>query len=381
MNGRAVAVVGVALGASAVLCVGGVGYGQVAALFAAGQQPTAGGSGCGGAPAQTHAATAKVSGFNADQVANATTIVQVGQELRVPPRGWVVAVATAMQESNLHNTANTSVPASMRLPHQGAGRDHDSVGLFQQRPLPPDGAGSWGTVAELMTPAVSARKFYQALLRVPGWQQMPLTRAAQKVQRSAFPNAYAKHEAKAAALVGAVSGGADQAGQQPGQCAAPEEVTAGGWVRPVPGGVVSAFGQRGGRLHAGVDLDARKRTPIKVASSGTVIKAVCDGSTLRTVGSCDRDGSPSAAGCGWFVDVAHADGIITRYCHMVQRPAVGAGDRVAAGQQIGLVGSSGHSSGPHLHFEVHLGGDRSPKGATNPVPFMKAHGAPLGSAA
>jgi murein DD-endopeptidase MepM/ murein hydrolase activator NlpD len=322
----------------------------------------------------------KVDGFSTGQVANARAIVQAGQDMHVPPRGWVIAVATAMQESNLHNEANTGVPRSMNLPHEGAGRDHDSVGLFQQRPNPPDGQGSWGTVEELMTPATSARKFYAALLKVNGWATLPLTVAAQRVQRSAFPNAYAKHEAKAAALVGAVSGGADKAAVQPGQCAAPDEVTAGGWVRPVPGEVVSPFGPRGGKLHAGVDLDARKRTPIKAATAGTVIVARCDGSTAA-VRPCDQDGSPSVPGCGWFVDLQHADGIITRYCHMIVRPIVAVGQEVAAGQQIGWSGTSGHSSGPHVHFEVHLHGDRSSHGAINPVPFMRDHGAPLGGSA
>lgn len=336
---------------------------------------------CGTPQLQVHDANMiKVLGFTDVQVNNGLTIVRAGQELQVPPRGWVVAVATAMQESDLRNQANQAVPASMRLPHEGASVDHDSVGLFQQRPNPPDGQGSWGSVQELMTPAVSAAKFYAALLKVSGWQSMPLTRAAQRVQRSAFPNAYAKHEQKAAVLVGAVTGGADQAADRQGQCAAPDQVTAGGWVRPVPGEVVSPFGQRAGRLHAGVDLDARMRTPIKAASAGTVIRALCDAATQAARG-CDVDGSTSTPGCGWYAEVAHADGVITRYCHMVVRPLVAVGQQVVAGQQIGWSGTSGHSSGPHLHYEVHLDGDRSSRGAINPVPFMKAHGAPLGGSA
>ncbi|GGM52994.1 M23 family metallopeptidase [Dactylosporangium sucinum] len=366
MNSRAAIGVVVALAAAGVLCLGGIGYGQVRAYLAAGQQPAAGAPGCGAAgTAQVRVAgTVKVPGFTAEQAANGRTIVQVGQQMAVPPRGWVIAVATAMQESNLHNLGDL-----------GARNDHDSLGLFQQRP-----SQGWGTPQQVMDPVYASRKFYERLLKVSGWQQMPLTVAAQRVQRSAFPNAYAKHEPKAAALVGAVSGGADLAGQQPGQCAAPAEVTAGGWVNPVKASVGSSFGPRGGRLHAGVDLITARRTVIRAASAGTVIKAVCDGATARARG-CDVDGSPSTPGCGWFVDLQHADGVITRYCHMIQRPLVSAGDHVAAGQQLGLVGSSGHSSGPHLHFEVHLHGDRSSKGAINPVPWMKNHGAPLGGTA
>ena len=92
---------------------------------------------------------------------------------------------------------------------------------------------------------------------------------------------------------------------------------------------------------------------------------------------CDRDGSPATPGCGWYVDIEHADHVITRYCHQLRRPDVTEGQHVAAGQVIGVSGSSGHSSGPHVHFEVHLG-DRTPRSAVDPVPWMRAHGAPLG---
>ena len=85
-------------------------------------------------------------------------------------------------------------------------------------------------------------------------------------------------------------------------------------------------------------------------------------------------------GCGWMVEIQHAGNIMTRYCHMVQRPFVKEGQQVQAGQVIGRVGTSGNSSGPHLHFEVHLNDDRSSAGAINPVPFMKQQGAPLGGA-
>jgi len=97
-------------------------------------------------------------------------------------------------------------------------------------------------------------------------------------------------------------------------------------------------------------------------------------------GGCDHDGSPDTPGCGWFVEILHADQVITRYCHMNQRPSVSVGERVTAGQVIGVVGSTGHSSGPHLHFEVHLDGDRSSRGAVNPEIFMASKGAPLGVA-
>jgi hypothetical protein len=76
----------------------------------------------------------------------------------------------------------------------------DPVGLFQQRP-----ASGWGPVDQLMDPATSAHKFYQALQQVPGWQDMPVTVAAQTVQGSALPDAYAQHEPAAQAVVNAIA--------------------------------------------------------------------------------------------------------------------------------------------------------------------------------
>jgi murein DD-endopeptidase MepM/ murein hydrolase activator NlpD len=96
--------------------------------------------------------------------------------------------------------------------------------------------------------------------------------------------------------------------------------------------------------------------------------------------ACDRDGSPSTPGCGWMVEITHAGNVITRYCHLVRHPDVRVGGQVTAGDPIGQVGATGHVSGPHLHFEVHLNGDRYATGAVDPVKFMRDQGAPLGLA-
>ncbi|MEE6259803.1 hypothetical protein [Plantactinospora sonchi] len=140
-----------------------------------------------------------VAGLTQTQMDNAHAIVQTGVRLKVPRRGLVVAIATAMQESNLYNLANTGVPESLEYPNQGVGYDHDSVGLFQQRP-----SSGWGTVADLMRPAYAAEQFFKALLAIPGWQEMSVTGAAQAVQVSAFPDAYAQHETRASTVVGAL---------------------------------------------------------------------------------------------------------------------------------------------------------------------------------
>jgi hypothetical protein len=143
---------------------------------------------------------APVAGLDQTQMNHAKTIVAVADQMRLPKQAAVVAVSTAMQETNLRNLANTGLPESQALPNDGTGYDHDSVGLFQQRP-----ASGWGPVDQLMDPDTSARKFYQALQGVPGWQDMPVTVAAQTVQGSAFPDAYAKHQDTAETVVDAIS--------------------------------------------------------------------------------------------------------------------------------------------------------------------------------
>ena len=123
---------------------------------------------------------------------NAAVIVEVGRSMGVPDYGIVIALATAAQESTLRNLS---------------WGDRDSVGLFQQRP-----SQGWGTVAQLTDPWEPSRRFYggpgvptRGLLDIPGWQSMPLTVAAQAVQISAYPDAYAKWESSAWAWLGELS--------------------------------------------------------------------------------------------------------------------------------------------------------------------------------
>ncbi|RKN48712.1 hypothetical protein D7223_11355 [Micromonospora endolithica] len=141
-----------------------------------------------------------VAGLTQVQMDNAKVIVDVGVREKMPRRALVVAMATAMQESNLYNLANDWVPESLDLPNQGSGADHDSVGLFQQRP-----SSGWGTVAELMRPSYAAAAFYRALREIPGWPEMSVAGAAQAVQVSAFPDAYAQHEERATTIVAALT--------------------------------------------------------------------------------------------------------------------------------------------------------------------------------
>ncbi|MEV6970427.1 hypothetical protein AB0M47_35505 [Hamadaea sp. NPDC051192] len=146
--------------------------------------------------AASEAADEQALGLDEMQLANARTIVEVGLDLGLSQRAMIIAVATAMQESALYNLASTALPESYDYDHDSDGSDHDSIGLFQQRP-----SAGWGTVAEIMDPAYAAKAFYQALQRVDGWATMALTVAAQAVQVSAYPDAYAEHESAATKVV------------------------------------------------------------------------------------------------------------------------------------------------------------------------------------
>ena len=378
MNRRAVALLAAVSAAVLLLCAGMIGlpimlFGQMQAEAAA----------CGTLPDPNASPAPATDDWNIVQVAHAAAIVSTGQRKTVPPGGFVIALAVAMQESTLRNLANANVPESLTLPHDGVGQDHDSVGLFQQRP-------GWGSVRDRMTPSYAAGKFYDKLLTVEGWQRMRLTDAAQAVQISGYPEAYQQWETAAEQLAAHVLGLPDieaiGGGDPTAPCGVndlgPVPVGPGGWVQPVRAGIVSPYGMRGGRLHAGVDLggpDIRGKA-IRAAATGVVEQMMCDSS----IGTCDRDGSPSVAGCGWYVDLRHADDVVTRYCHMIRKPEVRIGQTVQAGAVIGFVGSSGNSSGPHLHFEVHLNVPPGPYNANggnavNPEPFMRAQGAPLGA--
>lgn len=139
-------------------------------------------------PGQTIAIPQKtltIAGLSAEQVANAQIIVRVGRELGVPDRGIAIALGTAMQESGIRNLD---------------WGDRDSLGLFQQRP-----SHGWGTAAQLLDPVRAAKAFFggaanpnpgitRGLLDIPGWQNLTFAQAAQAVQISAYPDAYAQWE-------------------------------------------------------------------------------------------------------------------------------------------------------------------------------------------
>ncbi|NYT94305.1 hypothetical protein [Salinispora sp. H7-4] len=120
-----------------------------------------------------------------EQTGNVKAIIEATKKAGMDERAAVVAIATSLQESKLEN-----------LGHLGDRNDHDSQGLFQQRP-----SSGWGSVEQITDPEYSTTAFLKGLKQVEGWQELPLTEAAQKVQVSAYPFHYAQWETQAADLV------------------------------------------------------------------------------------------------------------------------------------------------------------------------------------
>ena len=133
---------------------------------------------------------AKVNGYTAavdpGQGKIAALISAIGVQRGLPARAVSIALATGFQESKLRNLTSG---------------DRDSVGIFQQRP-----SQGWGTAAQIRRPVYAINRFYDALEKVHGYQSMRITVAAQKVQRSGYPEAYAVHEADARTLASALTG-------------------------------------------------------------------------------------------------------------------------------------------------------------------------------
>lgn len=293
-----------------------------------------------------------VAGYDAEQLTNAAHIMRAGSDLELSGRDVTIGVMTAIGESTL------------RVLDHGDAVGPDSRGLFQQRDN-----GAWGSYEDRMDPYISATNFFKALREVEGRDALPPTIVAHRVQVNADPYHYEPFFADAVRIVEALSG-VDLGLEQPDGGVAcsgigPEDgaVAPGGWAQPGRGPVTSSFGMRTNpvtgvyRLHAGTDLGGGGCDgPIWAAQAGIVTFAGFDGS-----------------GTG-IIEIDHGRSTTTKYLHMWSHGIlVRVGDRVRAGQQIGLVGDSGNSTACHLHYEVHINGSPA-----DPEPFMAQVGAPLG---
>lgn len=294
-----------------------------------------------------------IAGYDHEQLVNAAQIIAAGKALGLGVRDQTIGVMTAMGES------------SLRVIDHGDAAGPDSRGLFQQR-----ANGAWGSYEDRMDPYISATNFFTAMItNVPGRESLEPTIVAHRTQRNADPFHYTRYWDGAVAVVEGLSG--VDTGLSPGTgdqvCTGGTtiggEVAGTGWATPAAGPIVSRYGMRlhpidkVWRLHSGVDLNGGGcEGPIWAAQDGVV-----------TFTGFDRNGNGT-------ITIDHGGGVQTSYLHQYASGIlVRAGDQVNAGDQIGRVGSSGQSTGCHLHFSVLV--DGSP---TDPVPFMNDMGIQLG---
>lgn len=163
-----------------VVAVGGLAVGAVVLLLDRVQPQSADRQGCVATLDETEWR------LSVDQADNAALIASMSLRRQMPARAATIGLATALQESRLENIDYG---------------DRDSVGLFQQRT-----SQGWGTIEQIMDPVYSTMKFYDGLDTIAGYLDLPVTEAAQAVQRSGFPDAYAQHEPRSRAWAAALRG-------------------------------------------------------------------------------------------------------------------------------------------------------------------------------
>ncbi|MFI8634260.1 M23 family metallopeptidase [Microbacterium sp. NPDC077663] len=303
-----------------------------------------------------------IAGYGREQLVNAANVIQAGKDLGLNVRDQAIGVMTAMGESSLQNidygdweTGGVTNPDGTRT---------TSIGLFQQQ----DG---WGSREERLDPYIASTKFFQAMIeKVPDRESLEPTIVAHRTQINADPYHYTRYWDGAVQIVEGLTG--VKTGLNPGDgsasggtCAGllPGDVNAEGWASPAAGPVTSPYGMRTHpiygtqRLHSGTDLAGGGCDgPIWAAQDGVVTFRGFDGRGNGTI------------------SVDHGGGVTTRYLHSYDSGMlVQTGDKVKAGQQIARVGSSGESTGCHLHFEVRVNGEN-----VDPVPFMAEVGIQLG---
>lgn len=291
-----------------------------------------------------------ISGYGHEQLVNAAHIIQAAQDRGLSVRDQTIGVMTAMGES------------SLQILEHGDAAGPDSRGLFQQR-------DNWGTLEDRLDPYISAGKFFDAMIqKVPEAERQSLapTLVAHKVQVNQDPFHYEIYWVPATAVVAALSGLDSSLLSGSGSCETipgiPGEIGLDGWAKPGNGPINGGFGPREiiqtpagptQPFHYGIDLEA--------GGCGGPIWAARDGEVSRVF-----DGG----GGGMIIEIDHGEGLVTWYVHSYTNEImVSAGQKVKAGEQIALTGSSGYSTGCHLHFEVHLNGT-----PVDPLPILTAAG-------
>lgn len=219
--------------------------------------------------------------LDTEQAENAALIAAIGVHRNLPARAVSIALATAYQESKMVNIEHG---------------DRDSLGLFQQRP-----SQGWGTESEILDPVHATNAFYDALVKIDGYESMRITEAAQKVQHSAFPEAYEDHAEDGRALASALTGWSHHAftcvvrhgdGDVPGTVAT---------VRQEVANLFGLTGARSGRR--GLDLTIGGRAPAELRRGWAIASYLVAQANRLGIGEVRYDGkvwrSGDASEDGW----------------------------------------------------------------------------------
>ncbi|AUG29558.1 M23 family peptidase [Microbacterium hominis] len=335
------------------------------------------------------------SSWTAGQVANMKIAIGLAKTMFPDDAraAATIALITIRQESGFKNYANDGLMTpdrdpnpgpftasdyaelkySLELPHDAVGTDHASLGLLQQQATMGWGdykTSTWasgdykGVIGRLMNPSYTIGKFLTKLAAIDGWQSMEPGAVAQRIQVSAFPDAYAKHLSLATEIwrvygptspalavpesTGWSGATFNDGPQSAGACKGSPFILNGKYAWPVemrddgtPAGfITSHFGTRilNGvpNYHSGLDLSGN--------GYGSDIYALADGVVVKS--------NLWSAACGEYIQIAHADGTATGYLHMTDR-LVSVGEKVTAGQLIAHMGGGqpgGCTFGAHLHL-------------------------------
>ena len=276
-----------------------------------------------------------------EQVKTAEKIIQAGVDRGLDREDIKLALMAAYQESTMQELEHGDDWYFAQW-----GEKSDSVGAFQQRT-------DWGDRGCRIDATCSANLFYDELLKISDRRDLPEWKAIALVQRPAaqYEQHYQQWEGQADELLKAIQtnpGSPSGSGfPLPGHSIADIRSGYGSRIDPQTGAVA---------FHYGIDIPADIGAPIMATQAGEVITAQMGGD-----------------GCGGQVEIKHEDGNGERICHASEL-LVQVGDRVAAGQAIAKVGSTGKSTGPHLHFERIEGG-----ASVDPVPYLKRQSEPKSS--
>jgi murein DD-endopeptidase MepM/ murein hydrolase activator NlpD len=287
--------------------------------------------------------TEQTDGIRQQAVTDRNVAQSLSDQAKVASDALVKLQGAAQASMDEAQAASDAAASAVAAQQENESRLQGQLAVLQDQSLQTE--ADYATGVEVARQAEEARKAAEA---AEAARQAEVLRQQRAVAAAAAAAARPSNPAPAPAPSG---GGSSGGGASTGS----------GWVRPSAGYMSSGYGMRVNpvtgvyRMHDGIDLAPGCNSPIYAATSGTVTFAGLTG------------------GYGNYIQISHGGGVSTAYGHIVNGGIkVSRGQSVVAGQLIALVGSTGNSTGCHLHFETRVGG-----ASTNPVPFMSARGVRL----